>query len=148
MVLLLPAPALAEVTVADAYARTARPGAPTAAAFMVLRNDGDAAVTLVAAESDVAARAELHTHIDAGDGVLQMRKVAGGFEIPAGGERLLQRGGDHVMLMGVTETLETGGAIALTLRFDGADPIKLDVPVDNQRMPVHQMGTEHGTAGH
>lgn len=125
--------ASAEVLIEDAYARVSRPGAPTGAVFMLITNTGDAPVTLVAVETEVAARAELHTHIDAGEGVMQMREVESGFEISAGETHSLMRGGDHVMLMGLTERLEEGDTLPLTLIFDGAEPVTLDVTLDNQR---------------
>lgn len=139
-----PTAALAEITVEDAYARVSRPGAPNGAAFMSILNDGNEPVQLVAAESDVAARVELHTHIDAGEGVMKMRKVEGGFAIPAGGSHELARGGDHVMFMGLERTLETGDTITVTLTFEGADPLTVDIVVDNERMPMHGGGMGHG----
>ena len=93
-------------------------------------------------ESPVAQLVELHTHID-DNGVMRMRPVEGGLEIPAGGEHMLMRGGDHVMLMGLTQTLEDGAIIPLTLIFENAGPIALDVTVDNSRgQGQHGMG--HG----
>lgn len=140
-----PTAVFAEITVEDAYARVSRPGAPNGAAFMTILNDGDEPVQLVAAESDVAARVELHTHIDAGDGVMKMRKVEGGFSVPAGGSHELARGGDHVMFMGLERTLETGDTVTVTLTFEGADPLTIDIPVDNERMDMHGGGMGHGT---
>ena len=58
--------------VKDQYARAARPNAPTGAAFMMLMNHSDQDITLMGVSSDVAKRVELHTHIDNGEGVMQM----------------------------------------------------------------------------
>lgn len=123
------------ITIHDAYARSSGPSAKTGAAFFEIVNKGDRADRLVAAESDIAVRTELHTHIEADNGVMQMREVEGGFEIPAGGSHLLQRGADHVMFMGLNQGLAHGDTVTLTLIFEEAGPITLDVPVDLERQP-------------
>ena len=127
-------PALAQdIVVEDAYARIARPGAPVAAAFFVVRNDGEETDRLIGARTDLAAMAEVHTHIESTDGVMQMRPVEGGLEIIAGGEHHLKRGGDHIMIMGLSERLEQGDMLPLTLVFENAGEISLEIEVDNKR---------------
>ena len=121
----------ADITVEDAYARAANTRA--GAAFLVIHNAGAEADRLIDAQSDVAMRVELHTHKDNGQGVMQMMHVPEGFEIPAGGDQVLQRGGDHVMFMGLTAPWEQGQTIPLTLVFEKAGEITLDVPVDLAR---------------
>lgn len=146
---LLPTFAAAEMLVADAYARAASPLAQSGAAFMALTNTGTADDRLLAAASDVAERVELHTHIMDGD-VMRMRAVEGGIPVPAGETVLLQRGGLHVMLIGLRGPLEQGAEIALSLTFETAGAVDLSVPVDNLRMPGqmdHGAGMQHGPAG-
>ena len=43
----------------------------------------------------------------------------GGFPIPAGGELLLEPGGDHIMLMCLTAPLLPGDEVELVLQFEG-----------------------------
>jgi len=121
-----------EIVVEDSYARVSRPGAPTGAIFMVIHNHGSEADTLTGVASPAAQRVELHTHIEK-DGVMMMRPIEGGIEIAAGEAHTLERGGDHVMLMGLTETLEDGMDVDLTLTFEGAGDVSVTVPVDNDR---------------
>lgn len=125
------------IMIKDAYARAARPNAPVGAAFMMLMNHSAQDDVLVAASSPIAKRVELHTHIETGDGIMQMTEIEGGIVVPAGGMHMLKRGGDHVMLMGLTESLEQGGTVSLTLRFEKAGDITVDVPVDNERKDAH-----------
>lgn len=141
---LIPAMSLAEIVINDSYARVSRPGAPSGAAFMVIENTGDTTDRLIAARSDVAQRVELHTHIDQGDGVMKMVEVEEGFEIEAGGRHALKRGGDHVMFMGLTETLEQDGEVSVTLVFEQAGEVIVTIPVDNERQPAHGAGHGHG----
>ena len=129
---LLASAALADIVIEDAYLRVSRPGAPTGAMFMVIQNTGDSADTLIDVSSPVAAMVELHTHIE-DDGIMRMRPIEAGIEIAAKGSHALQRGGDHVMLMGLTETLEDGMSVELTLTFETAGDIVATVDVDNAR---------------
>jgi hypothetical protein len=116
---------------------------------MVIENTGDTDDRLVAAATDAAERVELHTHIENTDGVMRMVEVKDGFPIPAGGSHALKRGGDHVMLMGLTGPLEQGATVPLTLTFEQAGDLTLDVVVDNARMPAgHGHATGQGHHGH
>ena len=132
LALCLATPSFAEMVIKDPYARASRPGAPTGAAFFMIENTGDTGDRLIAATSPVAKMVELHTHIQDGD-VMRMRPIEGGIEIPAGETHELARGGDHVMLMGLTETLEDGSEIEVTLTFEEAGEVTLVIPVDNKR---------------
>lgn len=128
----LPALAADTITVTDAYARF-MPGAMAGAAFMTIENTGTEDDRLVAVASDVAEKVELHTHKHGTDGTMQMVHVPEGFPIPAGATHALQRGGDHVMFMGPKERPAEGATVHVTLTFEKAGVVELDVPVDNQR---------------
>lgn len=134
----------ADITINDAYARSSRPKAPTGAAFMVIENTGPTDDRLVEARSDVAARVELHTHVDLGGGVMRMTKVEEGFVIPAGGSHALARGGDHVMMMGLKSPLVQGETIAVTLVFEKAGEMTVKIPVDLERQDGHGMKMQGG----
>lgn len=96
----------------------------TSAAYMVIRNTGSAADKLVAASGDIAKSIEIHTVIEE-NGMMQMRPVEGGIEIPAGGSVELKPGGYHVMLIGLNRDMIAGETVQLTLKFEQAG----DVPV-------------------
>ncbi|MEZ5778301.1 MAG: copper chaperone PCu(A)C [Paracoccaceae bacterium] len=134
LALLCATPVLAAdtITVNDAYARF-MPGAMAGAAFMVIENGGVEEDRLIDAASDVAKKVELHTHKAGSDGVMQMLHVPEGFAIPAGGNHTLQRGGDHVMFMGLNERPEAGGVVTVTLTFEKAGEVVVEIPVDNAR---------------
>ena len=135
--LTLPGVSLADIIITDPYARVSRPGAPSGAAFMIIENTGETADRLVSASSDAAKRVELHTHIEQDDGVMKMVHVEEGFEIAPGASYALKRGGAHVMFMGLTETLEQGGEVTVTLVFEQAGEMVVAIPVDNERKAEH-----------
>ncbi len=141
----LATPALAgDITIDDAYARSSGPTAKTGAAFFVIMNGTDQDDRLIDAKSDVAKKVELHTHIVGDGGVMQMRRDEDGFPVPAGGMHKLQRGGDHVMFMGLKEPFRDGQKIPLILVFEKAGEIAIEVPVDLARMPEGGKMEGHG----
>jgi copper(I)-binding protein len=134
-----------DIEVKDAYVRTSSMMSKSGAAFMVIENHGDADDRLVSAASDVAQKVELHTHKDMGDGVMKMMKVEEGFAVPAHSEHALARGGDHVMLLGLTRELKQGDMVSVTLTFEKAGEMTVEIPVDLERQDGMQMG---GGMGH
>ncbi|GHE04837.1 hypothetical protein U879_02210 [Defluviimonas sp. 20V17] len=115
------------------YARVSTPMSKSAAAFMEIENSGADADRLIGVTADVSAVAELHTHEESAGGVMRMVEVKGGILVPAHGSSLLARGGDHVMLMGLKHPLKQGDVVHLTLSFQRAGAVEVDVPVDNTR---------------
>ncbi|TCK99321.1 hypothetical protein BXY66_3823 [Shimia isoporae] len=136
-------PAFAEISINDPYARVANPKAKNAGAFMVIANSGDEDDRLLSVKSEVAARTELHTHKETGDGVMKMMEVEEGFVIPAGGEHGLVRGGDHVMFMGLGTGLAHGDTVPVTFVFEKAGEIVVEIPVDLERKPMHGKTQKH-----
>ncbi|WP_410760772.1 copper chaperone PCu(A)C [Halochromatium sp.] len=136
----LQATALADtIDVQDAYVRAVPPGQPNSAAFMRITNHGDEDRALLAGASDQAKVVELHTH-RMEDGMMRMRQV-GQIDLPAGETVVLEPGGLHVMLIGLTETLAPGNRVTLTLDFDDGDKQRLSLPVkriEPNPMPMHQ----------
>ena len=133
---LIALPAAADgIMVMDPYARSASKAAKSGAAFMMIHNTSGQDDRLLAARSDAAARVELHTHIEKGDGILQMVEIEGGIARPAGATHHMMRGGYHVMLMGLTGPLEQDMEIDVTLVFEQAGEVVVTIPVDNARKP-------------
>jgi copper(I)-binding protein len=145
--LLLSTAALSEIMVKDPYVRSSTPSSPTGAAFMGLMNMGDGDDRLVAASSDVAGRVELHTHTEDANGVMRMGEIEGGIAVPAGEMVMLKRGGMHVMFMGLNGALEQGSEIDVTLTFEKAGDVQVQIPVDHARKPDHG-AMDHSTMGH
>jgi copper(I)-binding protein len=63
------------------------------------------------------------------DGEMVMQEKEGGLVLDAGRGQLLQPGGTHVMLMGLTEELAAGDEVTLTLEFEDGSTSELTVPV-------------------
>lgn len=82
------------------------------AAFMVISNSSDEDAEIVGVSTDLTDVAELHETVDE-----KMRAVES-FTIPAGGHLTLEPGGDHLMLMDLSEPIEPGQDVTFTLEFD------------------------------
>ena len=138
--LTLPAAAHDGVHINDAYARAS---AATGAVFFVIENHQTEDDRLVGVASDAAERVELHTHTEDANGIMQMREVPEGFVVSGKGSHALARGGDHVMMMGLKNPLMTGDTVTLTLTFQRAGEVIVDVRVDNERTSSAMGGMDH-----
>ena len=128
MEMALPTPEAGKVTVVEVRARATAPEAPAGAAFLLVLNGTDAPVQLLSAEADVSMMVELHESIEE-DGVMKMIPHPEGFTVPAGGVLELKPGGKHVMFMGLNAPLVEGESFPLTLNFDTAEPVTVEVPI-------------------
>ena len=116
------------ILIEDARAFAVGPKAPSGAVYMRITNETAKDDRLVEVRTDVAERAMLHTS-EVADGIARMRPLRDGIPVPAGQTVTLQRGGSHVMLMGLSAPLADGGSIGLTLVFAVAGAIPVTVPV-------------------
>lgn len=131
------------IRVEDAYARVTGESAKSAAIFMTLMNHSIEDDRLLSVTTDAAERAELHSHAVDANGVMHMGEVTEGFPILGMEEHPLDRGGDHIMLMGLTRGLKQGDSVTVTLMFERGEKLVVEVPVDNDRKPgvaAHDMG--------
>lgn len=131
-----------DIEVHDPYARASSMMSSSGAAFMMIHNHGAQDDHLVSAASDIAEKVELHTHKEDETGVMRMIHVEEGFDLPAGGEIAMVRGGHHVMFLGLKQELKQGDIIPVTLTFEKAGDVVVEVPVDLERQP------DHGAMGH
>lgn len=117
-----------DLVIADAWTRATAPTARNGGAFMTITNKGSQPDRLVAASTPASERTELHTHrMD--NGMMMMRPVEGGIDVPANGAAELKPGGLHVMMLGLKQPLVEGETIPVTLTFAHAGSVTVDVPV-------------------
>jgi hypothetical protein len=77
-----------------------------------------------------------------------MRRVEA-IEVPADGMASLRPGGFHIMLIGLTEPLKEGERFPLTLTFEKAGSVTVEVAVEGVgSMGPQQDGMDHGTMDH
>jgi len=103
-----------ELTVRNAWSRTADSGATTAVYF-TLENSGARGDTLLSVTTDVAATAELHVSTQHGS-MMHMSPVTA-LPVPAYDSVSFRPLGAHVMLTGLKRPLIEGDSISATLAF-------------------------------
>jgi len=115
-----------DVTVSGAWSRATPPGAEVGVAYMNVTVHGGPD-RLLGAESALAERAEIH-EMRTDQGAMQMRTV-GPIELTPAQELVLEPGGLHVMLIGLRESLVAGEHHTVTLVFEHAGRVPVDVEV-------------------
>jgi hypothetical protein len=124
------------ITIVDPWARATPAGAMVGAGYMQIVNAGASAVKLVGGQTPVAERVEFHMMSMEG-GVMTMRSLPEGLEVPAQSTVTLAPGGTHAMLIGLKRALVQGESVPLTLIFDNG--VRIDV-----RLAVRAIGAGHG----
>ena len=102
---------IGDLTIEDAYARAAGAQARSGAAYMSINNTGTAPDRLISVEGDAAQRIELHNTVVSSDGVASMVRMDDGVPLPPGEAVLFERGGLHVMFMGLNGPFEAGASV-------------------------------------
>lgn len=115
------------VTVENAWSRATAPSQQVGAAFLTLRNGGNALDRLIGAQSSAASTLELHSVTMSG-GVMRMRPVDS-VSVPAGETVALKPGGLHIMMIGLTAPLKQESWFDLTLVFERGGTVTVPVHV-------------------
>lgn len=135
-----------QVVIEHAWVKATEDG--MTAAFGDLVNPGGADITLVAVSSPAATAMELHETVADASGQMAMRERDGGFTIPAGGTLVLEPGGNHLMLMGLTGPIVAGDEVEFTLTFsDGSERTFTAPAKDYSGANERYMGGESGMDG-
>lgn len=120
---------IGQLAIEGAWARATPDGAKVGAGYLTIRNTGSEADTLLSVSVPVAARGEIHDMTMTDDGVMKMRAMPEGIEIPAGGSVALKPGGMHLMFMDLTGPLVAGSSVPVTLTFKSGASGEVTVPV-------------------
>lgn len=105
-----------DLTLADPWVKAAEEGMTSS--FGTLRNDSGRDLVLIGVSTPASSMVELHETSSDGSGGMSMAEKEGGFPLPAGGELVLEPGGDHIMLMDLAAPLLPGDEVDLTLLFE------------------------------
>ncbi|MFB6984847.1 copper chaperone PCu(A)C [Streptomyces sp. NPDC056178] len=100
-----------------------QPVSDMAAGFLVIRNSGGTSDRLTSVTSSLSDNVTIHESKN------QTMRMVSSFEVPAGGELDLERGGNHIMFMNLKQQPKQGEKVSVELHFEKADPIKVDLPV-------------------
>ncbi len=83
---------------------------------------------LVSVESPLAAQGQIH-EMKIQNGIMSMAELKAGLALPAGEAVVLKPGGNHIMLIGLSQPLKAGETVLLSLSFETAPPVQVQARV-------------------
>jgi copper(I)-binding protein len=138
-------PALAQdykigsIEITTPWSRATPPSARTGGGFMTITNKGTVADRLVSARSNASDKVEIH-EMQMDGNVMRMRELAKGLEIPPGVTVMLKPGSYHIMFMELKAPLAKDAKVPLTLVFEKAGSIDVQLNVEAMGAMPHGHG--------
>lgn len=119
-------PAEGTMRVEQVWTRPTPQGAQNTAFYMTIRNETGQDDVLTGVQSGFCQTVELHRSMVDDEGVMQMESIEGGrLPLPAGETVELAPGGLHAMCLGVSEPLQEGDRVVLTLQFENNPDVQV-----------------------
>lgn len=140
---------LGNLEIDDPFARATPAGAKVGAGYLVVKNKGTQADRLVSATADLAGRVEIH-EMGMTNGVMTMRPLPAGLDIPPNGEVALKPGGYHIMFMDLKAPIALDTPVTGTLTFEKAGTVNVTykvVPVGATSSGASSGGGHDGHSG-
>lgn len=120
---------LGSLEISQPWARATPPAAQAGGGFLAVTNKGTTADRLLAVKSPAADKVEIHEMKMDGN-VMRMRELEKGIEIPPGATVELKPGSFHIMFMGLKKPFAKGARVPLTLVFEKAGSIDVELTVE------------------
>lgn len=118
------------VKVDHPWSRPTPPSTQMGVGYMSISNSGTGDITLVAAATPRAGNVSIH-ETSMHDGVMRMAPIRGGLVIPAGTTVELKPHSFHLMLEQLKSPLREKESVPLTLRFEGAGDMQIELRVES-----------------
>lgn len=136
-----------DVTINHPWSRPTPPGVPMGVGYMAISNHGDKDITVTGATTPRAKSVSIHQSTMK-DGTMSMRPLKDGLTIPAGETVELKPHSYHLMLEKLDAPLKEGERIPMTIKFDGAETMDIELNVEplDGGMPMKEK--EMGDSGH
>lgn len=116
------------IEIGDPWSRATPGGAKVAGGFLVLKNTGATADRLVSVTAPFAGKVQIH-EMTLANGVMTMRPLEAGLEVPAGGTVTFKPGSYHIMFMDLKQPLKVGEVVDGTLTFEKAGSVQVQFKV-------------------
>ena len=130
---------LGSLEISQPWTRATAPTAKAGGGFVTITNKGTTPDRLIAARSTASDKVEIHEMKMEGS-IMRMRELDKGLELPAGGTVELKPGGYHLMFMGLKAPFAAKSRVPLTLVFEkaGTIDVELDVEAMGGAQPAHR----------
>ncbi len=116
------------IHISNSWARATPKGASNGAGYLTVTSAATAPDRMSCAGSEAAASCQIHS-MTMDNGVMKMRPVEAGLEIKPSESVTLKPGGFHIMLVDLKHPLEAGKTVEVTLQFEKAGAVKVELPV-------------------
>ena len=111
------------------WSRATPRGAAVAGGYLKITNTGTTPDRLTGGTTEAARRFEIH-EMSMADGVMRMRELKDGLEIPPGATVELKPGSYHVMMMDLSKPLAKGERVKASLTFEKAGKVDIEFAVE------------------
>ena len=118
---------LGKLSIVEPWARATIGQGKNGVAYLTVVNHGETADRLLAVTTPVARKAGLHTHLMEG-GMMKMRPLEA-IEVKGRASAILKPGSLHIMLMGLKAPLKEGATFPMTLTFERAGSVEVEVHI-------------------
>jgi copper(I)-binding protein len=119
---------LGSLSIDHPWARATAPGAPVGGGFVSIYNGGEEPDRLIGGSVDFASEVQIHES-SMNDGMMRMQHLEDGLLLPAGGTVVFRPGSYHLMFMGLQRRLVEGESEVITLEFERAGKIEVELTV-------------------
>lgn len=130
------------IVIEHPFTRATPPKARVAGGYMKITNNGSQMDRLVGGAAAFSKRVEIHEMSMEND-VMRMRPLPDGLEIAPGATVELKPGSYHMMFMSISEPMQQGAKHTVTLRFEKAGEIDLEIAVESMNAGA-KGGMNHG----
>lgn len=115
-----------DIDIGHPWTRATPPSARVGGGYLTLTNHGQTVDRLIGGSSPASGRVEIHT-MEVTDGVMKMRELRDGVALPPGETVKLEPGGFHLMLIDLKAPIREGAKIPVTLRFEHAGLVEVEL---------------------
>lgn len=112
------------------WSRATPDGAKVGGGYLSIENTGTAPDRLVSVSAPFAGRSEIH-EMATTNGVMTMRPLEAGVDVPAGGKVEFKPGGFHIMFMDLKQPLKQDERLKGTLTFEKAGTVEVEFKVES-----------------
>ncbi len=129
---------IGSIQIEQPWARATPSGAQVGGGYMLIKNEGSSPDRLVSATAEIAGRVEIH-QMSMNNGIMTMRPLENGVEIPAKATVALTPNSYHFMFLDLKQPLAEGKSFSGTMTFEKAGTINVTFSVE----PIGAKGPEH-----
>ena len=113
-----------QIEVVDAWVKAGDENMTSA--FGIISHSQSEPIVITSVTSDKSETVEMHEMVMGTDGTMSMQEISGGFTIEPEEELVLEPGGHHLMLVGLTDPVIAGDAVTFVVTLDDGSTFEFE----------------------